>query len=73
MHWITFLFFSQNYYGLGGKKCLKTTKNGVLNFINLQLKNDKTVMPAIGVFEQFFVDFTKLIILSQKSDLVGMF
>ena len=38
-----------------------------------KLKNDKTVMSIIGVFEQFFVDFTKLVILSQKSDLVGMF
>ena len=37
------------------------------------MKNDKTVMPVNGVFEQFFVDFTKLIILSQKSDIVGMF
>ena len=38
-----------------------------------KLKNDKTVMPVIGVFEQFFVDFTKLIILSQKSDIVRKF
>ena len=36
MPWITLFFFSQICNGLQGKKCVKTAKNRVLNFINLQ-------------------------------------